>query len=231
MTSHSSRSLTVERQVAALLAFAACASAQVAGSVNAGYQTPEQRRSMAANLDNPGRDRTQKPGELVRMMGVQPGMTVADVGTGPGYMLPYLSRAVGPAGHVFGEDFFDDFLAAARQHAAAQKLANVEFVKGSASDPHLPATRFDEILVLDAYHHFDHPEEMLAALHKALKDSGKLIVVEYYKRPEALNGRAVTHIRLDMPDLIKEIESNHFRLVREEETIPREQYMLTLEKN
>jgi predicted methyltransferase len=216
----------------AVLAFAAALSAQVAGPANAGYKTPEQRQSLAAGLGSPERDQTQKPGQLVRLMGVQRGMTVADVGTGIGYMLPYLSRAVGPDGHVIAEDIFDDFLAGARQRAENQNLTNIAFVKGSDTDPNLPEGQLDEALVLDAYHHFDYPEKMLAALHKALKDGGKLVVVEYYKRPEAMpNGRAITHIRLDMPDVIKEIESNHFHLVMEKETIPHSQYMLVLEKS
>ncbi|HMC60922.1 MAG TPA: hypothetical protein VKJ01_17150, partial [Candidatus Solibacter sp.] len=58
------------------------------------------------------------------------------------------------------------------------------------------------------------PDKMLAAIHKALKPDGKLVVVEYYKRQEAMpNGRALTHIRLDMPDVIREIEGNHFHLL------------------
>jgi SAM-dependent methyltransferase len=87
-------------------------------------------------------------------------------------------------------------------------------------------------LVLDAYHHFDYPEKMLAALRKALKPDGKLVVVEYYKRESAMpNGRALTHIRLDMPDLIKELEANHFHLLMEKEHIKNVQYMLVLEKS
>ncbi|HLH20422.1 MAG TPA: methyltransferase domain-containing protein [Bryobacteraceae bacterium] len=210
---------------------AAGLSAQVAGNANAGYKTPEQRQSVAAGLGNPERDQTQKPGQLVRLMGVQKGMTVADIGTGIGYMLPFLSKAVGPDGHVIAEDIFDDFLAAAKQRAQNQNLTNITFVKGTESDPNLPEAQVDEALVLDAYHHFDYPEKMLASIHKALKPEGKLVVVEYYKRPEAMpNGRAMTHIRLDMPDVIKEIEANHFHLVMERETIPDSQYMLVLER-
>ncbi len=210
---------------------AAGLSAQVAGNANAGYKTPEQRQSVAAGLGNPERDQTQKPGQIVRLMGVQKGMTVADIGTGIGYMLPFLSKAVGPDGHVIAEDIFDDFLAAAKQRAQNQNLTNITFVKGTESDPNLPEAQVDEALVLDAYHHFDYPEKMLASIHKALKPEGKLVVVEYYKRPEAMpNGRAMTHIRLDMPDVIKEIEANHFHLVMERETIPDSQYMLVLER-
>jgi ubiquinone/menaquinone biosynthesis C-methylase UbiE len=221
------------RRVACIaLALAAGLSAQVAREANSGYQTEEQRKKMAAGLGNPERDQTVKPETLVREMGLEPGMTVADIGTGVGFMLPYLSKAAGPGGHVIAEDIFDDFLAAAKLKAAQAGLANVQFIKGTETDPRLPDRSLDMALVLDVYHHFDYPEKMLAAIHRALKDGGKLIVVEYYKRESAMpNGRALTHIRLDMPDVIKEVEANHFHLLEEKERVRDVQYMLMLEKN
>jgi ubiquinone/menaquinone biosynthesis C-methylase UbiE len=216
----------------AALALAGTLGAQVAGQANSGYQTQEQRKNVAAGLGDPARDEKQKPGELVRAMGLQPGMTVADVGTGIGYMLPFLSRRVGPEGHVIAEDIFDDFLESAKQRVENQKLTNVAFVKGTETDPKLPEGGMDIVLVLDVYHHFDYPEKMLAAIHKSLKPSGKLVIVEYYKRSEAMpNNRALTHIRLDMADVIKEVEANHFHLLSEKEHIPDSQYMLVLRKN
>jgi ubiquinone/menaquinone biosynthesis C-methylase UbiE len=214
------------------LACAAVLAAQVAGNANSGYKTEQQRKGVAAGLGAPSRDQTQKPGVLVRDMGVQKGMTVADIGTGIGYMLPFLSRGVGPEGRVIAEDIFDDFLAGAKERAQSQNLTNVTFVKGAETDPNLPEGQVDIAMALDVYHHFDYPEKMLAAIHKALKPNGRLVVIEYYKRPEAMpNGRAITHIRLDMPDAIKEIEANHFHLVMERETIRNVQYMLILEKS
>jgi ubiquinone/menaquinone biosynthesis C-methylase UbiE len=222
------------KRLAILTAFwlAGLLSAQVAREANSGYKTEQQRKQMAASLANPERDQTQKPGQLIRDMGLKEGMTVADVGTGVGYMLPFLSRAVGPQGKVIAEDIFDDFLQGARDRVENLKLTNVSFVKGTDTDPNLPEGKLDQILVLDVYHHFDFPEKMLAALHKALKPDGRLIVVEYYKRPEAMpNSRALTHIRLDMPDVIKEIEENRFHLVMEKERSRNVQYMLVFEKN
>ena len=214
------------------IALAATLAAQVAGPANSGYQTEQQRKGVASGLADPARDGKQKPAELIRTMGLQPGMTVADVGTGIGYMLPFLSRRVAPGGRVIAEDIFDDFLASARQRAENQKLDNVTFVKGTETDPNLPEAAVDIILALDVYHHFDYPEKMLAAIHKSLKPGGKLVVVEYYKRQEAMaGGRALTHIRLDMPDVIKEIEANHFHLIAEKEHIPDSQYLLILRKN
>jgi ubiquinone/menaquinone biosynthesis C-methylase UbiE len=216
----------------AALTLAVGVRAQVATQANSTYQTPEGRKAIAAGLSDPARDEKQKPQELVAAMGIQRGMTVADVGTGVGYMLPFLSRAVGPAGRVIGEDIFEDFLASAKQTAANQGLRNVIFIKGTETDPNLPEGQMDKILVLDVYHHFDYPEKMLAALHKDLKPGGKLIVVDYYKTQGAMpGGRALTHIRLNKPEVVKEIEANHFRLVSEREHIPGSQYMLILEGN
>lgn len=202
---------------------------QVAKDANARYQTPDGRQAVAATLGAPDRDERQKPADLVAAMGLHPGMSVADVGTGIGYMLPFLSRAVGASGKVFAEDLFDDYLAAAKQRVAKEKLPNVTFVKGTDKDPMLPDASVDEVLVLDAYHHFDYPQSMLAAIHKALKPGGKLVIVEYYKTPSAMpNGQAMTHIRLNKPDVIKEIEANHFKLLSQREQIPDSQYMLLL---
>jgi predicted methyltransferase len=206
-------------------------SAQVATDANQRYQTPEGRKAIAAGLGSAGRDATERPQELVDQMHLKPGMTVADIGTGVGYMLPYLSRAVGPAGRVMAEDIFNDFLNAAKQRAGEQKLANVAFVKGTETDPHLADGSVDVILALDSYHHYNYPEKMLAAFTQALRDGGRLVVVEYYKRPNAMpGGDAVKHIRLDEPDLVREIESNGFRKVSEHEHIKDSQYMVVFEK-
>lgn len=214
------------------LALAGGLSAQVASQANSGYQTEQQRQAVAKGLADPARDERQKPRELIKAMGLEAGMSVADVGTGVGYMLPFLSRRVGPAGHVIAEDIFDDFLAAAKQRAQNLNLDNVTFVKGTETDPKLPEAGMDIVLALDVYHHFDYPDKMLAAIHRALKPGGKLVVVEYYKRSTAMaNGRALSHIRLDMADVIKEIEGNHFHLLLEREHIPDSQYMLVLRKN
>jgi predicted methyltransferase len=217
---------------AALLAFVSLSSAQVATDANKHYQTEEGRKAVAAGLSNPNRDESEKPRELIREMGLQPGMTVADIGTGVGYMLPFLSHRVGPGGHVIAEDIFDDFLTTAKQTAEANKLENVTFVKGTETDPSLPPGQLDEALVLDVYHHFNYPARMLAGIHTALKPGGKLVIVDYYKTPEAMpGGNAVTHIRLNKPGVIREVEANHFRLLTEKEHIPGSQYMLILEKN
>lgn len=206
-------------------------SAQVAATANSGYKTSEGRERVAKTLSAPDRDAKQRPQELVDHMGLKPGMVVADVGTGVGYMLPYLSSAVGPGGKVLAEDIADDFLDKAKAKVAEVKLGNVTFVKGSETSPNLPDGAVDVELALDSYHHYDYPEKMLAALHKSLKKGGRLVVVEYYKRPNAMpTGNAMEHIRVDEPDVIKEIEAAHFKLLSKREHIKDSQYMLIFGK-
>ena len=111
---------------AALLLTAVTAFPQVAAEVNKAYKTKEGRDKVAKTLDNPNRDKNQKPEEIIDLMGVKPGMSVADIGTGTGYMLPFLSKAIGCKGKVFGEDIADDFLDRARAKVKSDNLANVE---------------------------------------------------------------------------------------------------------
>src|SRR5579871_6321417 len=120
----------MRRIVALGLAAAWLVEGQVAKKANENYQTEQGRSAVAKNLNSSDRDKRQRPDEVVQAIGVKPGMTVADVGTGVGYMLPHLSAAVGAQGKVLGEDIFDDFLQKARATAQNANLTNVEFVKG-----------------------------------------------------------------------------------------------------
>jgi len=215
-----------------LVLFCGCAAwPQVAANANRGYQTKEARDSVAKRLSDAHRDQAQHPRELVEAMALRPGSTVADVGTGTGYMLPYLSKAVGAGGHVIAEDIFPDFLDRARMTARTQSLANVRFIQGTDQDPKLPGESIDAVLVLDAYHHFDYPETMLGHIRDSLFKVGRLFIVDYYKRPNAMQGGdAVQHIRLDEEDVAREVEAKGFHLVAQREINPGSQYMLVFEK-
>jgi predicted methyltransferase len=204
---------------------------QVAEKANERYQTEQGRATIAKGLGSSDRDRVQRPDELVRAIGVKPGMTVADVGTGVGYMLPHLSAAVGTNGKVIGEDIFDDFLGKARAAVEKAGLSNVEFVKGTEKTANLPTGEVDVILALDSYHHFNYPKEMLASFRSALKPGGHLAIVEYYRREGAMGGQsALLHIRVDDAGVIKEVEAAGFRLIQEQEHIPKSQYIALFER-
>jgi ubiquinone/menaquinone biosynthesis C-methylase UbiE len=217
-----------------LFLISAAAFAQVADKANEGYKTHEGRENVAKGLGDPTREERQRPRDIVDAMDLKTGGTVADVGTGVGFMLPYLSHAVGDTGHVIGEDIQSDFLDRAKTKAQLSRLNNVRFVLGTDRDPNLPADSLEGVLVLDVYHHFDYPEAMLQHIRDSLLSDGKLVIVEYFKRPGAMPGtdpnRAVEHIRLDQDGLIQEVEANGFRLVLKRDLVPKSQYIAVFEK-
>ena len=211
------------------LVLSAGAIAQVATDANENYQTHEGRENIAKGLGDPTREERQKPRDIVDAMDLKPGATVADVGTGVGFMLPYLSHAVGDTGKVVAEDIQNDFLDKAKFKAQLSRLSNVQFVLGTDRDPKLPADTLEGVLVLDVYHHFDYPEAMLEHIHDSLLSDGKLVIVEYYKRQGAMPGsdpdQALRHIRLDQDGLIMEVEANGFRLISKRDLTPKSQYI------
>jgi ubiquinone/menaquinone biosynthesis C-methylase UbiE len=214
------------KQILGFLLCGALAAGQVAEHANQRYQTEEGRRSIAATLGAHDRDSRQRPRELIEKLNIAPGMTVADIGTGVGYMIPFLKSAVGTEGKVIAEDIFPDFLEQARERAAQDGAAKVEFILGTERDPKLPPASVDLALVLDAYHHFDYPEEMLAGIAKGLKAGGRLAIVEFHRE----GFRDPKHIRMTQEELIREVERAGFRLLSVEDFLPKVQYLAIFRK-
>jgi ubiquinone/menaquinone biosynthesis C-methylase UbiE len=187
---------------------------QVAKEVNKDYYTPEGRARIAASLEDHHRTDRFKPPEMIAALGIKSGSTVADVGTGVGTMLPYLSEAVGPAGRVIAQDIQKDFLDKAQARAKSQKLTNVTFVLGTERDPKLPERQVDLVFVLDSYHHFDYPDEMLANISRALQPDGRLAIVDFYRHRAGPQDKDMSqHVRADKDEVVREIQGNGYELV------------------
>jgi ubiquinone/menaquinone biosynthesis C-methylase UbiE len=217
------------RVLPVLLLFETGVWCQVAQEANRDYATPEDRANLVQRLEAPARLARLRPAELVAEIGVARGSTVVDLGTGTGNLLEALSRAVGPGGRVVAEDIHQDFLERARNRAAAGKLGNVEFVLGTEVDPRLPAGAADLVIVLDAYHHFDYPEKMLAAIKRGLRPGGRLAIVEYHKKRGAMETDdpdfAIRHVRAGAELVAREVEAAGYHLLWQRDHAPGSQYI------
>jgi len=132
-----------------------------------------------AMLEDPGRDRWQRPAELVAQLGLEPGDSVADVGTGSGYFLPHLLEAVGPTGRVVAQDVDRELLERVRRRARAEGWRRLRTRLGTPGDPGLEASAHDLILLVNVFHHVSHPAAFLRALSGSLAPGGRLVVVDY----------------------------------------------------
>jgi ubiquinone/menaquinone biosynthesis C-methylase UbiE len=206
---------------------------QVAEQANRGYETSQDRSRVAQNLDNPDREDDQKPRELLAAIGVKPGDVVADIGTGVGFMLPYLAAAVGPQGRVYAEDIFPDFLEKAQHKIDEHGWKNVTTVLGNEKDAKLKAGAIDLALILDVSHHFNYPNEVLASLRNSLKPGGRLAAIDFYrsrKHPRMTKERLEEHIRLDRDGFAAEIRAAGFAFERQFDHLPH-QYVLIFKRD
>jgi ubiquinone/menaquinone biosynthesis C-methylase UbiE len=129
-------------------------------------------------LDRPEREEEEKPQALVDAMELKPTDVVADIGVGTGYFAFRLAPKV-PQGKVLGVDIQPEMLELLQEAAKERGVANVESVLGETADPKLPAGGVDVVLMVDAYHEFDAPREMMNAVVRSLKPGGRVVLVEY----------------------------------------------------
>jgi precorrin-6B methylase 2 len=121
--------------------------------------------------------------QLIELLALKPGMTVADVGAGFGAWTMRLARELGPAGRVYASDVGAAQIAALRDVTQRERLNNVTVVEGAVSSTNLPALCCDAILIRDAYHHFTEPEALIKSLAASLKPGGRLAVIDFPPRP------------------------------------------------
>ena len=124
------------------------------------------------------RDGVDEAGQLVRRLGIAPGMTVADIGAGSGYHTVRLARVVGPAGRVFGQDVLPRYLAGLAERVGREGLTNVTVAQGDPHDPRLPPRSVDVAILVHMYHEIAQPFAFLHNLMPALRPGARVGVVD-----------------------------------------------------
>lgn len=171
-------------------------------------------------LDRTERESEEQPDKVLALIGFRPGMIVADVGAGTGYMTLRIARLVGPTGHVYANDIQPQMLDRLRENARRADLTNVETVLGTEEDTKLPAGKLDIVLMVDVYHEMSRPEEMLQSIRRSLKSDGRLVLVEYKKEDPAIPIRP-DH-KMTLADIKTEVEAEGYKLDKVIDTMPRQ---------
>jgi SAM-dependent methyltransferase len=127
-------------------------------------------------LERPSRSLTEKPDDVIPALHLKPTDLVADIGAGTGY---FSFRMANSVAKVFAVDVQPEMLGAIDFLAEENQFTNVTTILGTETDPKLPAQAIDLALMVDTYHEFSHPREMMENLVKSLKPDGKVVLVEY----------------------------------------------------
>ncbi len=171
-------------------------------------------------------DRGQEEGTdlLLKALKLRPTDVVADIGAGTGYFSFRMARLV-PQGQVLAVDIQPEMVAELNANKATNHLANVRPVLGATDDPHLPANGVDLVLIVDAYHEFDHPREMGRAIRQALRPgTGRLALAEY--RAEDDNVPIKRIHKMSVAQARKEMAAVGLEFVETIETLPQQHLLL-----
>ncbi len=129
-------------------------------------------------LDRPEREREERPAKMIARMALRPSDVVADIGCGTGYHSMRMAQEL-PDGRVYAVDIQPAMLDSVFSRSMSAGLMNIEPVLGSLTDPGLPANTLDKVLLVDVYHEFDHPKEMMQGIIEAMKPGALLYLVEF----------------------------------------------------
>src|SRR5512144_2536873 len=126
------------------------------------------------------RDAAGEPRQLVRLLGIKPGMTVADIGAGSGYYVVRLAPIVGPNGRVIAQDVVPEYLRGLRNRVRDLRLQNVTVTLGEPHDPRLPPGSLDVAILVHMYHEITQPYALLYNLVPAFKPGGRIGIVDTF---------------------------------------------------
>ena len=179
-------------------------------------------------LERSEREMEEAPDVALDALRIRRGSTVADIGAGVGYLTWRLAERVGPQGKVYANDIQAGMLKRLRENMAARHISNVETVLGAEDDPKLPAEKIDLALLVDVYHEFSKPQQMLRKIRQSLTPDGRLVLLEYRKEDPDVPIRP--EHKMSIAGVKAEVEPEGFTLEKTLSVLPR-QHILIFKKN
>jgi ubiquinone/menaquinone biosynthesis C-methylase UbiE len=171
-------------------------------------------------LDRPEREDEEHPTKVIDALELKGGEVVADLGAGSGYFTFKLAPKVGEKGKVLAVDIQDEMIAELKKRIEKNKVANVETVQCTESDPKLPEEGVDIVLMVDVYHEIAFPYEVMAAIRKALKPGGRMVFVEYRKEDPKVPIKEIH--KMSIEQLKKEMAVVGLEHLKTVDTLPRQ---------
>jgi len=178
-------------------------------------------------LERPEREKEENTSRLIQNMGVSPGDTIADIGAGSGYHV-FKIAPLADKGLIYAVDIQKEMLNAIRDQNKSTGATNIELVKGTEQSVNLPENSVDKILMVDVYHEFNYPKEMLASMRRALRKNGTIYLIEYRGEDESIPIKKLH--KMTEAQAVKEFEANGFRLKENIDNLPWQHCMVFVKR-
>lgn len=174
-------------------------------------------------LERPERQFEENSAMLIKNLGLRKGMTIADIGAGSGYYSRLLSKQIGN-GKVYAVDIEPEMIVFLDERITLEKLSNIVTVLGKETSVSLPESSIDLMLLVDVYHEFSFPYEMVQSMHRALKPDGKLVLVEFRAEDDAVPIKTIH--KMSEAQAVKELKAAGFRLEKNFSNLPWQHCMI-----
>ena len=168
-------------------------------------------------LNRPEREKEENVSLLIKNMDIQPTDVIADIGAGSGYHV-YKMAPLANKGLIYAVDIQEEMLAEINYQSEKRKVDNIRLVLGHEKSPNLPKQKIDKILMVDVYHEFSFPHEMLTEIKAALQTKGKVYLVEYRGEDLAIPIKPIH--KMTEKQAVKEFRNAGFKLVKNIDNLP-----------
>ncbi|NEQ25593.1 MAG: class I SAM-dependent methyltransferase [Microcoleus sp. SIO2G3] len=177
-------------------------------------------------LERPSREVTEQPQQVVEALDLKPTHVVADIGAGTGYFSFRMSPLV-PEGKVLAVDIQPEMIDILNFLKQEDHITNVEPILASATDPNLPDESVDLALMVDAYHEFEYPKEVMEGVVKSLKPGGRVVLVEYRRENPLISIKALH--KMTQKQVRKEMQAVGLQWLETKSFLP-QQHLMVFEK-
>jgi len=211
--------------VAAFLAqTVATAQDHAVSNVQEMHRLHQDSKAYIAMLEDPKRDEYQKPHEVLQALKLKEGEVIADIGAGSGYFTFRLARHVGESGRVYAVDISPDMIVHLNRSVRALGCKNVVTILSVPDDPLLADGSIDRFFICDTWHHIQGHPQYLALLKKMLKPGGQIVMIDFKAEKTPIG--PPPEMRISRADLIREMDTNGFRLTEEQTFLPYQYFLV-----
>lgn len=187
---------------------------------------PADIKEYLEQLDHPERDQYQKPSQVVEVLGLKPGMAVADLGSGSGYFTRRFVEAVTESGMVYAIDVEQEMLTYAKDSLVHLHIPfTAEFILARPDSPKLPLDSVDLIFVCNTYHHLENRATYFSNVKAALKPGGRIAIIDFYHDDRSGPLGFPKHHLVPHDTVVTEMTQAGYKLLREHTLLPRQYFL------
>ena len=168
-------------------------------------------------LERSDREKEENTSQLLMNMNIQPDDTIADIGAGSGYHTFKMAK-LASEGFVYAVDIQPEMLQAISAKQSEQQVNNIQTIQGSEKSINLDENSVSKILLVDVYHEFNFPKEMIESMHKSVTSDGKIYLIEYKAEDESIPIKEIH--KMSEKQAVKEFKACGFKLEQNIENLP-----------